>query len=78
MKTICIKKKVLEFLFPWQEFLETNILRKYPDDRTVDWMIDSIRNTGKSSFAHFYILREITDGIFMTIDHLDCMDIKFN
>ena len=76
MKTICIKKKVLEFPFPWQEFLETNILRKDLDDRTVDWIIDSIGNTGKSSFAHFYISKEVTDGIFMKIDHLNCMELS--
>ena len=40
-------KKVLESPLPWQEFLETNILIKNPDDRTVYWIIDPIGNTGK-------------------------------
>ena len=63
-------KKVLESTFPWQEFLETNILRKNPDDRTVDWIIDLIGNTGKSSFARVYISKEITDGIFMKLNFI--------
>ena len=69
-------KKVLESPFPWQEFLETNILRKNPDDRTVDWIIDPIGNTGKSSFARVYISKEVTDGIFMKIDNLDRMELS--
>ena len=68
-------KKVLETPFPWQEFLETNILRKNPDDRTVDWIIDPVGNTGKSSFARAYISKELTDGIFMKIDNLDRMEL---
>ena len=63
-------KKVLESPFPWQEFLETNILRKNPDDRTVDWIIDPIGNTGKSSFARVYISKEVTDGIFMKLNFI--------
>merc|ERR1712115_563402 len=39
--------------------------KKNPDDRTVDWIIDPIGNTGKSSFARAYISKEVTDGIFM-------------
>ena len=47
-------KKVLKSPLPWQEFLETNILRKNPDDRTVYWVIDPYDNTGKSLFAKAY------------------------
>lgn len=69
-------RKVLESPFPWQEFLETNILRKNPDDRIVDWVIDPIGNTGKSSFARAYISKEVTDAIFMKIDNLDRMELS--
>lgn len=68
-------KKVFKTPFPWQEFLETNILRKNPDDRTVDWIIDPVGNTGKSSFARAYISKEFTDGIFMKIDNLNHMEL---
>ena len=61
-------KKVLETPFPWQIFLEKNILINNADDRTVDWIIDPIGNTGKSSFARCYVSKELTDGIFMKID----------
>lgn len=69
-------KKVLETPFLWQEFLENNILKKEPDDRTVDWIIDPVGNTGKSSFARCYVSKESTDGIFMKIDNLDRMELS--
>ena len=68
-------KKVLETPFAWQLFLEKNILTKDPDDRTVDWIIDPAGNTGKSSFARYYVSKELTDGIFMKIDNLDRMEL---
>ena len=68
-------KKILETPFAWQIFLENNILNKTPDDRTVDWIIDPIGNTGKSSFARCYVSKELTDGIFMKIDNLDRMEL---
>lgn len=69
-------RKVLETPLPWQVFLETNILTKNPDDRRVDWIIDPVSNTGKSSFARAYISKEFTDGIFMKIDNLDRMELS--
>ena len=68
-------KKVLESPFVWQLFLEENILKNNPDDRTVDWIIDPIGNTGKSSFARCYVSKELTNGIFMKIDNLDRMEL---
>ena len=69
-------KKVLETPFAWQSFLEKNILTNNPDDRTVDWIIDPVSNTGKSSFARCYVSKELTDGIFMKIDNLDRMELS--
>ena len=69
-------KKVLETPFAWQLFLEKNILTKNADDRTVDWIIDPVGNTGKSSFARCYVSKELTDGIFMKIDNLDRMELS--
>ena len=69
-------RKVLESPFAWQEFLETNVLRKNLDDRIVDWVIDPVGNTSKSSFARSYISKEVTDAIFMKIDNLDPMDLS--
>ena len=43
-------------------------MTKDADDRTVDWIIDPVGNTGKSSFARCYVSKELTDGIFMKID----------
>ena len=68
-------KKVLENPLPWQEFLKTNILTKNPDDRTVDWIIDPVGNSGKSSFARAYVSSIPTDGILMKIDNLDRMEL---
>ena len=68
-------KKVLKNPFEWQKFLKEEILLKNPDDRTVDWVIDPIGNTGKSSFARAYVSDIPTDGILMKIDNLDRMEL---
>ena len=68
-------KKVLKNPFEWQNFLKEKILSKTPDDRTVDWIIDPIGNTGKSSFARAYVSDLPTDGILMKIDNLDRMEL---
>ena len=44
-------KEVLNNPYIWQEFVRKELLDKVPDDRTVDWIIDPVGNTGKSSFA---------------------------
>ena len=69
-------RKIMLTPFAWQTFLENSILNKNPDDRTVDWIIDSIKNTGKSTFARLYIYKDLTDGIFMKIDNLELTLIK--
>lgn len=71
-----ILRKVLQNPFKWQEFLESNILKSTPDDRTVDWIIDPVGNTGKSSFARAYVSKHTNDGIFMKIDNLDRMELS--
>lgn len=63
-------KKVLKESFEWQKFLKEQVIEKNPDDRTVDWIIDPIGNTGKSSFARAYVSNLPTDGILMKIDNL--------
>ena len=68
-------KKVLENPFEWQKFLKEEVISKSPDDRSVDWIIDPIGNTGKSSFARAYVSDIPTDGILMKIDNLDRMEL---
>ena len=68
-------KKVLKDPFEWQKFLKEQVIEKNPDDRTVDWIIDPIGNTGKSSFARAYVSNLPTDGILMKIDNLDRMEL---
>lgn len=68
-------RRFMETPFAWQTFLENSILNKTPDDRTVDWIIDPMGNTGKSTFARLYVYKDLTDGIFMKIDNLDRMEL---
>jgi len=41
----------------------------------VDWIIDPVGKTGKSSFARAYVSEIPTDGILMKIDNLDRMEL---
>lgn len=41
----------------------------------MDWIIDPVGNTGKSSFARAYVSEVTTDGILMKIDNLDRMEL---
>ena len=68
-------KKVLKNPFEWQKFLKDKVIKISPDDRTVDWIIDPVGNTGKSSFARAYVSQVPTDGILMKIDNLDRMEL---
>lgn len=68
-------RKILETSFAWQTFLEDNILNKIADDQTVDWILNPIGNTGKSSFALYYMSKELPNGVFMKIDNLDRMEL---
>lgn len=68
-------KEVLNNPYIWQEFVRKELLNKVPDDRTVDWIIDPVGNTGKSSFARAYVSEVPTDGILMKIDNLDRMEL---
>jgi hypothetical protein len=68
-------KKVLKDPFEWQKFLKEQIIEKKPDDRTVDWIIDPVGNTGKSCFARAYVSQVTTDGILMKMDNLDRMEL---
>lgn len=69
-------KDVLENPYPWQKFFLEQILSKKPDGRTIDWLVDPVGNTGKSSFARVYVSQEPTDGILMKIDNLDRMELS--
>ena len=42
----------------------------------MDWIIDPVGNTGKSSFARAYVSEVPTDGILMKIDNLDRMELS--
>lgn len=68
-------RKIVNIPFAWQVFLEKNILNISATDRIVDWIIDPIGNTGKSSFARYYVSKELIDRIFMKIDNLDRMEL---
>ena len=68
-------KQVVENPYPWQRFFLDNILSPKPDSRIVDWLVDPVGNTGKSSFARAYVSQEPTDGILMKIDNLDRMEL---
>ena len=46
-----------------------------PDSRVVDWLIDPVGNTGKSTFVRAYVSQKDTDGILMKIDNLDRMEL---
>ena len=41
----------------------------------MDWIIDPVGNTGKSSFARAYVSEVATDGILIKIDNLDRMEL---
>lgn len=68
-------KQVVENPYPWQRFFLDNIFLLKPDSRIVDWLVDPVGNTGKSSFARAYVSQEPTDGILMKIDNLDRMEL---
>lgn len=57
------------------KILKNKVIKNKPDDRTVDWIIDPVGNTGKSSFARAYVSQVPTDGILMKIDNLDRMEL---
>lgn len=62
--------------YKWQKLFKEEILIKDADDRIVDWLIDPVGNTGKSSFARAYVSNKLTDGILMKIDNLDRMELS--
>jgi hypothetical protein len=68
-------KTVFDSPYPWQKFFLEEILTGKPESRIVDWLIDPLGNTGKSSFARAYVSREPTDAILMKIDNLDRMEL---
>lgn len=68
-------KVVIEDPYPWQKFFMDQILSKNPDGRIVDWIIDPVGRTGKSSFARAYVSSPTTDAILMKIDNLDRMEL---
>ena len=69
-------KEVLYNPYKWQKFFKEEILSKNADDRIVDWLIDPVGKTGKSSFARAYVSNKLTDGILMKIDNLDRMELS--
>lgn len=69
-------KEINENPYPWQELLKDQILSSNPEDRIVDWLIDPVGNTGKSSFARAYCSDESSEAILMKIDNLDRMELS--
>ncbi len=52
-----------------------DVTASIPEDRIVDWFIDPVGKTGKSSFARAYVSGIPTDGLLMKIDNLDRMEL---
>ena len=50
-------KKVLNNPFIWQEFVRKELLDKVADDRTVDWIIDPVGNTGNRLLRELMYLK---------------------
>lgn len=69
-------KKVIENPYPWQKLLKDQVLSNKPEDRIVDWLVDPVGNTGKSSFARAYCSDENSEAILMKIDNLDRMELS--
>lgn len=69
-------KEVLDNPYKWQKFFKEEILIKDADHKIVDWLIDPVGNTGKSSFAKAYVSNKLSDGILMKIDNLDKMELS--
>ena len=75
---LLVKPKLNEVFidpYPWQKFFQMHVLPMQPDGRIVDWLIDLVGNTGKSTFVRAYISQRITDGILIKIDNLDRMEL---
>ena len=70
-------KEILENPYPWQKLLKEQILVIDPDDRIVDWLIDPVGNTGKSSFVRACCFDVDTDAILMKIDNFLILQNKF-
>jgi hypothetical protein len=68
-------KEVLNNPYIWQKFIKEEILNKSVDNRTVDWIIDPIKNTGKAFFARAYVSQVTRYRILIKIDNLDRMKL---
>jgi hypothetical protein len=66
-------RKALDEPYPWQEFFRKEVMSKRPDDRTIDWVIDPVGCTGKSTFVAAYTEQTITDAVLSDIDNVDRM-----
>ena len=64
-------KEINENPYPWQKLLKDLVLSNKPENRIVDWLVDPVSNTGKSSFARAYCSDENSEAILMKIDNLD-------
>ena len=69
-------KEINENPYPWQKLLKEQVLSNKPEDRIVDWLVDPVGNTGKSSFARAYCSDENSEAILMKIDNLDRMELS--
>lgn len=69
-------KETNENPYPWQKLLKDQVLSSKPKDQIVDWLIDPVGNTGKSSFARAYCSNEDSEAILMKIDNLDRMELS--
>jgi len=54
------KELPMHALLPWQQDLSAK-LNQAPDDRTITFIVDTVGNSGKTWFAHYY--GQIHDGV---------------
>lgn len=75
---IYIKKpiKIIETLYPWQQFV-IDIIEKEPDDRTVHWFWEDKGNVGKSKLAKYLVVKH--QALFIDEGKKsDLMNLAFN
>jgi len=68
-------KFIAENLFPWQKFLMEEILNCAADNRIIDWCIDVSGNSGKSTYARFYVAKYVYEALLVKIDNIDRMEL---
>jgi hypothetical protein len=61
--------------FAWQKFFSEEILTAKLDSRIIDWLIDPLSKTSKSSFPRAYVSPKETEAILCKIDNLERIEL---